>query len=261
MSGDILIDPVDPGLDPEAELDRLADLYLTASGTGLRVLSALGSSAEDMLNRLPGDVRSGLTRATEAALHAALRVADGSRRLVSDQPEWINTTAATAMGAAGGAGGVSSSLIELPATTAMFLRTIQGVAAQQGFDPSSPGVRFDSVRVFASSGPLRSDDGADLAFLSLRLTLTGPALQRLIAQVAPRFARVLGQKLAAQTVPVLGAAAGAGTNLIYARYYQRIAQVQFGLRRLAIDSGIPEAELIDALSLRMLNRRQTPANS
>jgi hypothetical protein len=55
--------------------------------------------------------------------------------------------------------------------------------------------------------------------------------------VAPRLAAVLGQKLAAQTVPILGAAAGAATNYAYTRYYQDMAQVHFGLRRLAIDSG------------------------
>lgn len=247
MSDIVMTAPVDL----DAELDELARLYRGASGPGLRLLSALGGSAEGLLDKLPSEVRAGLEGATEAALHGAMRVAHGSRRVVPDQPGWVNTTAATALGAAGGFGGVSSALVELPATTAMLLRAIQGVAVKNGFDPASEGVRFDCVRVFAASGPLREDDGADLAFLTLRMTLTGSAMQRLIAQVAPRFAAVLGQKLAAQTVPILGAAAGAGINLVYANYYQRIADVHFRLRRLAVDADVPTDQLIEDLSVRM----------
>ena len=39
--------------------------------------------------------------------------------------------------------------------------------------------------------------------------------------------------LAAQTIPVLGAAAGAGLNLAYVRYYREMAHVRFGLLKLA----------------------------
>ena len=76
-------------------------------------------------------------------------------------------------------------------------------------------------------------------------------IQRLIAAVAPRLSIVLGQKLAAQSVPVLGALAGGGTNYVYTRYYQQIAHVHFGLRRLAIDADIPHVELVRKLSARM----------
>ena len=76
------------------------------------------------------------------------------------------------------------------------------------------------------------------------MTLTGPAMQRLIAAVAPRLATVLGQKLAAQSVPVLGAVAGATTNMIYTRYYQEVAHVHFGLRRLAINADIPPEQVL-----------------
>jgi uncharacterized protein (DUF697 family) len=71
-------------------------------------------------------------------------------------------------------------------------------------------------------------------------------MRALIARVAPRLAAVLGQKLAAQTVPVLGAAAGAGTNYAYTQYYQDMAHVHFGLRRLAIDADRDPQEMITA---------------
>jgi EcsC family protein len=134
------------------------------------------------------------------------------------------------------------------------LRIIQGVAVEHGFDPGAQSVQFDCIRVFAAAGPLAADDGADLGFLTLRLTLTGGAMQRLIASVAPRLATVLGQKLATQTIPVLGAVAGATTNYVYSGYYREIAHVHFGLRRLAIDAGVAPEELAVRLAKRMQGR-------
>lgn len=247
MQDVVLVDKVDA----EAELDRLARHYRTAGGAGVKLLNRLGGSAESLLEQLPEPVRNGLTGATEQALWLAIHAAQGSRRTVPDQEPWVNTAVATAMGAAGGLGGVSTALIELPATTTMLLRSIQGAAAREGFDPAEENVKFDCVRVLSAAGPLSFDDGADLGFFSVRLTLTGPAMQRLIAAVAPRLSVVLGQKLAAQSVPVLGALAGGGTNYVYTRYYQQIARVHFGLRRLAMDADIPHEELVRKLSARM----------
>ncbi|MGV6802808.1 MAG: EcsC family protein [Ruegeria sp.] len=240
-------------LDPEAELDRLAGYYRNAGGTGVKFLNRLGGSAETLLDQLPVPVRDGLLEATEQALWLAIRAADQSRRAIRDQDPWINTAVTTTMGAAGGLGGLSTALIELPATTAILLRAIQGVAAREGFDPSSENVKFDCIRVLSAAGPMSFDDGADLGFFSARLTLTGPALQKLIAAVAPRLSVVLGQKLAAQTVPVLGALAGGGTNYVYSRYYQQVARVHFGLRRLSIDADIPHEDLVQRLSRKMLH--------
>ena len=70
-------------------------------------------------------------------------------------------------------------------------------------------------------------------FLSARLTLTGPAIQKIIVTVAPRLALAMGQKLAAQAVPVLGAVTGAALNAAYLGYYREIARIRFALMRLA----------------------------
>ncbi|MBO9451518.1 EcsC family protein [Tropicibacter sp. R16_0] len=240
-----------PPLDTDTELDRIAKHYRSAGGTGVQMLNALGGKAEGLLDQLPANVRDGLTEATERALRLSVQAAQGTRRAVPDQKEWVNTAVTTALGAAGGFGGLPGALVELPATTTMLLRAIQGVAAETGFDPATESVQFDCVRVFSAAGPLDFDDGADLGFLSARMTLTGGAMQKLIATVAPKLATALGQKLAAQTVPILGAVAGAGTNFAYTRYYQQIAHVQFGLRRLAVDADLPQDELVLRLRSRM----------
>ncbi|MDU9002244.1 EcsC family protein [Sedimentitalea todarodis] len=241
-------------VDVEAELDRLAAQYRAAGGIGVRMLNMLGGKAESLIDRLPASVRENLGDATQRALTLAMYAAQSTRTTVPDQKPWVNTAVTTAMGAAGGFGGLPTALVELPATTTVLLRAIQGVAAEHGFDPAAENVQFDCIRVFAAAGPLAADDGADLGFVSLRLTLSGGAMHKLIATVAPKLATVLGQKLAAQTVPVLGAVAGATTNYVYTSYYQQIAHVHFGLRRLAIDGDIAEDELVSKLGQRMQGR-------
>ncbi len=241
-------------IDLDAEMTALARRYRGAGGVGMQVLNLIGGQAENLLDRLPKGVRDNLDGATERALAAAMRAAQSSRGVVADQPGWLNTAVTTTMGAAGGFGGLPSALAELPVTTTVLLRAIQGVAAEHGFDPAAENVQFDCIRVLASAGPLDEDDGSDLAFIGARLTLTGATLNGLIAKVAPRLATVLGQKLAAQTVPVLGAVAGAATNYAYTSYYQEMAHVHFRLRRLAIEADRPHAELLEDLRTRVRPR-------
>ncbi|GLT08081.1 EcsC family protein [Sulfitobacter porphyrae] len=238
-------------IDVDAELDRLAKRYRAANGLGMNVLNLIGGSAENLLDRLPKALRTNLERATLSALQQAMKAAHSSRSVVPDQKSWLNQAVSAAMGAAGGAGGLPTALAELPVTTTLLLRVIQGVAVEHGFDPGAENVQFDCVQVFAAAGPLSGDDGADLGFLAARMTLTGKAVQAVVHRVAPKLAIVMGQKLAAQTVPVLGAVAGAATNYAYTSYYQEIAHVHFGLRKLAIDADVPHAELLKGLEARM----------
>ena len=63
--------------------------------------------------------------------------------------------------------------------------------------------------------------------------------------IACRFLPPPGQKLAAQMVPVLGAAAGAATNYTYTSYYQQMAHVHFGLRRLAIEADLDRDAMLE----------------
>ncbi|MEQ6201417.1 EcsC family protein [Sulfitobacter sp. HNIBRBA2951] len=230
-------------LDVDAELEKIAQRYSQAGGVGISVLNLIGGQAENLLDRLPASVRGQLEGATIRALDHAMNAAHKSRAHVPDQAAWLNSAASAAMGAVGGAGGLPTALAELPVTTTLLLRVIEGVAVEHGFDPELESVRFDCVQVFSAAGPLADDDGSDLAFLTARLALTGKAVQAVIHKIAPRLAVVMGQKLAAQTVPVIGAVAGAATNYAYTSYYQDMAHVHFGLRKLAIDADVPPEEL------------------
>lgn len=238
-------------LDVEAELESIARRYKAASGVGINVLNLIGGQAENLLERLPASVRKQLDAATVRALDHAMSAASKSRDAVPDQASWLNSAVSAAMGAVGGAGGLPTALAELPVTTTLLLRVIEGVAVEYGFDPKSESVRFDCVQVFSAAGPLSNDDGSDLAFLSTRMALSGKAMQAIIHKVAPRLAVVMGQKLAAQTVPILGAVAGAATNYAYTSYYQEMAHVHFGLRKLAIEADIAPEDLNKRLAHKM----------
>ncbi|SPJ25337.1 EcsC family protein [Palleronia abyssalis] len=238
------------------ELDRLAKRFRMADGVGMQVLSLIGGQTEDLLGRLPMSVRQGLDRATRRALESAFDAAQFSRGRLKDRPDWLNTVATTAMGAMGGAGGMPTALAELPVTTTVLLRAIQGIASDLGFDVTEPVVRAQCLQVFAAAGPLSRDDGTDMAFLTARITLSGPAVHGLIAKIAPRMATVLGQKLAAQAVPVIGAAAGAATNYAFTSYYQEMARVYFGLRALARDSGVEVDTLLREFRMRVQPPRE-----
>ncbi len=244
MTQTILPPVVQTPMSKEAQLAALANRYKGASGPGMQLVGVLGGQAEGLLDRLPVPVRDGLNKATMQALELSFSAAQASRGRLPETGHWLTRAVTMATGAAGGFGGMPTALAELPVTTTVILRAIQGIAVEYGFDPTHPDTRADCLRVFAAAGPLEADDGTDLSFLTLRTTVTGATVQGLIARVAPRLATTMGQKLAAQTVPVLGAVSGAAINYAFTSYFQEIAHVQFGLRKLAEEGGHDRAALI-----------------
>lgn len=223
----------------QAEVAALAGRLDRANGPLMRILNTLGGQVEDRLNLLPVQIRDGLTTLSagllEQGYHAAARI--GASRVVPKTDGRLHRLAAIASGAAGGAAGLGSALVELPATVTLIFGAMQKVASEEGFDPASGEVRMVCLDVLGSGGPGKADDGVNTAFFGARVGLSGAALHALIARVAPRFGLLLGQKLASQTVPILGAAAGAGVNYLFIRYFEDMARVRFALKRLARDHG------------------------
>ena len=225
-----------PALAPEIE--ALARRHARAGGPAIAVMTRLGGSLERSLAALPAGVRSRVGEITERALRASWTLADAGGRALPQAGRRGSMVAAVASGAAGGAGGLATSLAELPVTVTVILHAIRAEAVAAGYDPADPAIRAECLKVFAAGSPVAADDGVDTSFLSARLTLTGPALQQLIQRVAPRLATALSQKLAAQAVPVLGAAAGAALNAAYLRYYRELAAIRFALLRLSERHGV-----------------------
>ncbi len=220
---------------PAPQIAALARAYKRANGPVMSLVNRLGGGVEAQLALLPPRLRAEIERVTVAALMAAHGVAGlGGGQ---DFGRNASTFAAMATGAVGGAGGLATSVAELPVTITVILHAIRREAVLAGYDPAEAGIRAACLEVFAAGSPLQNDHGANSAFVSARLTVTGPALQKLIATVAPRLAAAMGQKLVAQMVPVLGAVTGAALNAAYLNYYREMARIRFALMRLAEAQG------------------------
>lgn len=228
---------------PAAEtlpMERIADLaqrHRKAGGLVMNLVTFAGSRIENRLEQLPDSVKDRIEGAAAAALERSYRLAGQTQAMVPGIGARGHLAIATLTGAVGGAGGLASALAELPVTVTVIFRALQTIAAAHGYDPADPAVRLECLQVFGAGGPLKRDDGVNTSFLSARVAVNGATLNRVIAAVAPRFATVLGEKLAAQAVPILGSVAGAGINYAFVQYYQEMAEVRFGLKRLAEQHG------------------------
>lgn len=233
---------------PQAMAD-LAARHRAAEGITMQLLSSAGGQIENVYLALPQPVRKPVEAATLRALEGCFTAAHLSRKSgMRDQSQRMNSALATAMGALGGLGGLPTALVELPFSTVLLMRAIIAISLEYGFDPHHEETRRDCLQVFAAGGPMEADDGADLGFVLARVTLTGVALNTMLTRIAPRVAAMMGQRLATRAVPVLGAAAGAATNYAFAQYYQEMAHIYFGLRRMSEDSARPLPELVEELN-------------
>ena len=214
--------------DLSVQVAELARRYSRANGPVIRMVNRLGNTLEGQLSALPDSLRGQIERLTAQALETSYGLASKAPDLGQRAP----MVAAMAAGAAGGAGGLATAVAELPVTVTLFLNTIRSVARDVGLDPDEDWVRAECLQVFAAGSPLAQDGGVNTSFVASRLALSGSAVQNLISTIAPKLAAVLGQKLAAQAVPVLGAVSGAALNAAFLSYYREVARVRFELVKL-----------------------------
>ncbi|KQB95821.1 protein EcsC [Loktanella sp. 1ANDIMAR09] len=217
------------------EIAALAARQRKANGMLMTAINYVGGQVEDGLKMLPAGVRGQMDDLARTALRHSFDIASQSRKgrgqaIGSDR---IHKILGTISGAFGGIGGLPTALAELPVATTVIFRAVHHVAVTYGEDPDAEETKVECLAVFGAGGPGSGDDGIDTAFIGARLSISGAAVNGLISKVAPKFAAVLSQKLATQAVPILGAAAGAGTNYAFVDYYVSMAHVHFGLRRLA----------------------------
>jgi hypothetical protein len=227
--------------------DLLENISLAA-----KIAGAIGRPVEIGIDALPFKVSDMVGEATKAALHRALDLAlktmHGGWRPSSDL---FHKIAVFAAGAGGGALGLAGLPVELPVSTTIMLRSIADVARSQGEDIHVPEAKLACMEVFALGGRARADDSAEVGYFAVRTALAravseaaqyigrrgmvhhgAPPIVRFIGQVASRFGVTLSEKLAAQAVPVAGAAGGAFLNLVFMDHYQGIARGHFIVRRL-----------------------------
>lgn len=219
----------------------------------MRIVNLIGMPIEAATKLLPGKASAIVSRATTMAVRKALvaAVSTMGRKHRGAPAKWLHRAAAAGSGGVGGFFGLPGLAVELPVSTVIMLRAIADIARSEGEDVASIEGQLACVQVFALGGPSRPDDASETAYYAARLGLAkalaeaaehiatrgiaeegAPVILRLIARIAARFNVVVSEKVAAQAVPVVGAASGAAVNLLFLHTFQKTAAGHFVVRRL-----------------------------
>jgi len=267
---------VRPWSDEDRESLRKAVRELEKTSFALQLTNALGAQLAQVRKLIPPSVTAIVAKAAEAAIKSAFDLA--LKTLSKNQgslrgTKRLHRAAAVLSGAAGGAFGLASLPVELPVSTTIILRSIADIARLEGEDLSQPEALLACLQVFALGDPQHSDDLSESAYLATRGLLAksvseatrylverattekaSPILIKLISQIATRFGVVVSEKIAAQAVPLIGAAGGAAINYAFLSHFQTIAHGHFTVRRLERAYG---ADVVRAEYERILNEWRT----
>jgi hypothetical protein len=238
--------------DDQLEELRSARALLDNPGLAVRIASALAMPLDRVLALLPdaasGAVLATTERALTVALDTALWTLPTTRRPASTR---AYRTIAALSGAAGGAFGLPGLSVELPLSTTLMLRAIADTARSEGENLQYAETRLACLQVLALGGHSSGDNAAESGYFALRAALassvsdalrhlaagqtlnsSAPALLRLLTRIAARYSVVVSEKMAAQAVPLLGAAGGATINSLFMDHFQQMARGHFTVRRL-----------------------------
>jgi len=255
---------------------RAAVALLESPSFTIRIANTMGMPVEWALERLPGATADRIQSVIQAALNkavaGALRTMDSSAAGAA-RPR-THTAMVAASGAIGGFFGLKGTLVELPITTTLIMRSVADIARSEGFSVNDPLVQGECVQVFALGGRSSDDDAADSAYYAARVGVSEVAretgrilvesaarqaaqqatqtaaqgvqftpaqaaawLAQIVEAVAQRFGVKVTEKLALQAAPVLGAASGAAINAMFISHYQDMARGHFTVRRLETKYG------------------------
>jgi hypothetical protein len=242
------------------DLETAVEL-LESPGFIAKVSGLMGAPIEYVLDRLPKGAGDKITNAVHVSLRAAVNTAAVTLGTRGRGSPWLKSHMAVA-GLSGGVGGVfglAALPIELPITTTIILRSIADIARSEGEDLLTPEARLACLEVFAMGGPSASDDATESGYFAVRAALAhavseaakyvagrsvvedgAPVIVRLLAQIAARFNTVVGEKIIAQGVPVVGALGGATINVLFIDHFQDMARGHFIVRRLEREYGEEE---------------------
>lgn len=253
MTGTALVPVVVADGLPDAAYAEIRDAVrvLEHASLAVKLAGMVGSSVEALKRSLPAPAQrlldDAVKRALEGAMRAAMRLEPAKSGPLPSQ--WLHRGLLAATGVAGGVAGLGGTLIELPVSTALLLRQVAAVAAEQGEDLSDPAVQAECLKVFALGGNDPADDGAESGYFTMRIALAetlkgavgrsiGQLLPGFLGAVASRFGGPVAVKLSAQAAPLLGAAAGAAVNLAFLEHFRGVAQAHFTVRRLERQHGV-----------------------
>ena len=242
---------------------RIAKSKLETHNLVAQIADLVGKPTQALLKRLPKQWNAVIGKATQAALFKGLEfviltMGDTQPKASSDR---FHKVLVTTSGMIGGAAGFTSSLLELPISTCLVLRSIADIARSEGHDISRLEVKLSCLEVLALSGQEVNGDvpgegywavrgflGKSVSEAAAYITEKGlaeegaPPLAKLIAKIAARFSTVVTEEMAAKAVPVVGAVAGGTINLLFMQHFQAMATGHFIVKRLEAKYGSERVE-------------------
>lgn len=229
---------------PDKDLKDLqtAKLLLENPNLAIKIASLLGTPIEKLMDWMPRQLESVVSEVTRTALGKA---AEGAIFTIRDNPgesasNWWHKFAVAASGAGGGFFGMAGLPVELPISTTIMLRSIADIARSEGFNLNDIETQRECIAVLGLGGNSADDDAADAGYLAARAGLAKAISEggsKLITSVAARFSIQVGEKVAGQAVPVVGAACGAIINTLFIDHFQDMARGHFTVLRLAKQHG------------------------
>lgn len=232
----------------------LAKEKLENPSIAAKLTNLIGKPVEAGFEKLPASLNKNLQKITEKALMASMRSALFT---IDDKPgsqksNRLHKISVAVSGGIGGAFGMAALAIELPISTTIIMRSIADVARSEGESVYKNETRLACMEVFALGSPNNSeDDAVESGYYVIRgllahsmsaaahhiaskgLTAEGsPALLKMISMIAQRFSIQVSEKLAAQALPIIGAAGGALINTLFIHHFQELAHGHFVVRRL-----------------------------
>ncbi len=227
---------------------------LESSSLATSISHIIGMPIEKAMTALPGHWSNIVSRITKKALEKALDAALYSLKRKPGKPKnKIHKLFVGVSGAVGGSFGIAALAVELPVSATIMLRSIADIARSYGEDLEELDSKMACLTVFALSGggSAKTSESADTSYYAVRSFLTkalgdttnhiavhgfskegAPVLVKLINAVSARFSIPVSGKLAAQSLPVVGAVSGASVNWLFIRHYQKMAKAHFSIRAL-----------------------------
>jgi EcsC protein family len=226
---------------------------LETQSFAMKVASTLGMPVEALLQRLPVRAQSAIRVTVDKALDQCLRVAVRAHKanLPVVMHKRSHTAAAAITGAVGGFFGLPGLLFELPITTTLMLHSIVEIARNQGEDLLSAEGSLACLEVFALGPRGAHREARESAYYATRTALaqvtreavsyitqkgmakeSAPAVLSFVGKIASRFGVEVSEKLAAELVPIVGAAGGLTINILFSQHFQSLAEGHFTVRRL-----------------------------
>lgn len=232
---------------------KYAKSLLANPGLAAKITNALGTPIEKGFDLLPKGwyelVDKSTTKALQMAVHSALLTLDKKKK--QEAANRFHKVMAAGIGAAGGFWGLPALTVELPLSTTVMLRSIADIARSEGHSLDDPVTKVSCIEVFAFGGPGKNDDAVETGYFAVRTALakavndaakhiaakgmaerSAPTLVKLMSQISSRFGVQVTEKIAAQSVPLIGAVGGAVINTLFIDHFQAMARGHFIIVRL-----------------------------